>query len=98
MLPYSEHPIFYNHSIYLSAEQKNNPYGVLIRFFQDHRLVDLRIHLSQVSETCLSSDEPPFDEGVKRADLLYYQQQLEIILEAAFLVAQLNQDKDPDNE
>ncbi len=98
MLPYSQNRTFYNQPIFLSKEQKINPYGVLVRFFQDYQLIDLRAHLSEVSKTCLISDDPRFDDGLKRSDLMYCQQQIEMLLEAAFLVAQLNQDKDPDME
>jgi hypothetical protein len=97
MLPFIKHPEFYNQPICLSDDQKKNPTGVLVRFFQDHQLCDLRDFFSQVSETCLTSDESPFDEARKRAEFLYYQRQMEILFEAAYLVAQQNQDKDPDN-
>lgn len=96
MSPYSEHPQFYNQPIWLSDKQKSNPCGVLASFFDDHRLSELREFLYQVSETCLTSEEPPFSEARKRADFLYYQRQVEILLEAAYVVAQQNKDKDLD--
>lgn len=96
MSQFSEHPAFYNRPIWLSEEQKNNPHGVLVSFFYDYHLIDLREFLSEVSEICLTSDEHPFDEAIKRANLICYHRRFEILLEAAFLVAQLNRDKDPD--
>ena len=93
---YSKHPTFYNQPVLLSDAQKHNPYGVIVSFFVDHRLSELREFLSQVVETCLTTDEAPFDEATNRADLLCYLRDTEILLEATYLVSLQYQDKDLD--
>src|SRR5579864_5808418 len=83
---------FYDLPIHLSPQQKDAPNEVLADFFVDHRLSQLRDYLYEISEACLTTDEWPFREARKRAELLFYLKKLEIFFEAAFLVSRQYQE------
>jgi len=86
MSPFQLHSQFYNHPIHLTAEQRENPSNVLDAFFTDYSLSEVRNILSTTTEVCLTCDIHPYDIGEKRGDFLYFQKQLELLLEAAFLL------------
>jgi hypothetical protein len=77
---------FYDRPFRLSPEDNNNPFLVLEDFFIDYKLGELRNILTDISDTCLSSDVPAFDTGEKRADFLYYKNKLEILFEAIYVI------------
>jgi hypothetical protein len=72
----------------LSPEEKDNPLCILENFLIDYKLGELRNLLTDISDTCLSSDAPAFDTGEKRANFLYYRYKLETLFEAVFVIVQ----------
>src|SRR5579859_5060118 len=80
-------PEQYNLPCRLTPEQINNPYQVLEDFYCDHSLGDIRKLFSEIGEACLTSNKWPFNDGEKRADLLYYYKKIETLLEAAYVIA-----------
>jgi hypothetical protein len=84
----TKHSEFYNEPFRLSAEDKGNPFLFLEDFFIDYKLGELRNILTDISDTCLSSDDSAFDTGEKRADFLYYKNKLEMIFEAVYVLLQ----------
>jgi len=78
---------FYNQPCLLSEEQGVNPVGVAADFFTDYNLSEVREILASITETCLTSDTYYFDSAEKRADFIHFQKKLEILLEAAFIIA-----------
>jgi len=86
MSPFHNHPGFYNQPILLSMEHQKEPLAFLKRFFGDYNLCELRTWLAEISETCLTTDTPPFDEGGKRADLILFLKNVERLFEAALIL------------
>ena len=86
MSPFHNNPDFYNQPILLSDEYQKVPEAFLERFFGDYNLCELRALLAEISETCLTTDAPPFDEAEKRADLILLFKNLECLFEAAFVL------------
>jgi hypothetical protein len=78
---------FYNKPIKLNEEEMKNPHAVLRAFFEDFRLSELRELIGQIGQVCLSTDHPPFDEPTERANLIEYHLKLEMVFEAAFVIA-----------
>lgn len=87
MSPFQLQSEFYNLPIRLSAEQLDNPASVLKDFFTDYNLSEVREILNINAEVCLTSDIHPYEAGERRADFMHFQQKLELLLEAAFLMA-----------
>lgn len=90
MSPFHNHSNFYNQPILLSKDYTKDPAAFLERFFGDYSLSELRAWLAEVSETCLTTDTPPFDESGKRADLLLFLKNVEYLYEAAYLLNKIN--------
>jgi len=70
----------------LSKEHQKEPAAFLERFFGDYSLSELRAWMAEISETCLTTDTPPFDEGGKRADLILFFKNVECLFEAAVIL------------
>jgi hypothetical protein len=87
MSPFQLQSEFYNLPVRLSEEQRENPASVLNDFFADYNLSEVREILNTNAEVCLTSDIHPYDAGERRADFIHFQQKLELLLEAAFLIA-----------
>jgi len=83
---FHNHPDFYRHPILLSEECKKNPSAFLDKFFGEYNLCDLRTTLAEISETCPTTDTPPFDAPEKRADLILFFKNVECLFEAASLL------------
>ena len=79
-------PEIYNQPILLSADEKKDPIQVLKELFFNNNLCELREFLRDVTETCLTTDRPPFSEAEKRSSLLLLKDQIEKCLEAAYLI------------
>jgi hypothetical protein len=87
MSPFQLHSEFYNHPIRLTEEQRENPSDVLTEFFSDYSLSEVRDILNANAEVCLTCDMHPFEAGERRANFMHFQQKIELLLEAAFLIA-----------
>jgi len=87
MLSFQAHPEFYNQPFLLSEDQAINPASVAGDFFTDYNLSEVREILASITETCLTCDVYHFDSADKRADFIHFQKKLELLLEAAFMIA-----------
>ena len=83
---YFEHLDFYNNPIRLPEEYRSDPIAFLEDFFCDYHLVDLRSIQDAILETCLTRDNPPFDNREKRASLILLHKNLELLFEATILL------------
>lgn len=88
MIPFSLHPHFYDRPIRLSAEEQADPRAVLRDFFTLNRLHELRAMLWQWMQAGLSAPDTAFDSALERQNLLGMYEDLERVLEAAFLLSQ----------
>lgn len=55
MHPFDLHPEFYNKPILLSEEELANPMLVIQQFFDDYHSIEVRMHLSNMQEVCIST-------------------------------------------
>jgi len=83
---FREHFEFYNQPILLPEEYQKNPVTFLERFFSDYHLCDLREILEDILETCLTTDNPPFNDPEKRADIILLHKNVMCLFETAFLL------------
>jgi len=90
MSPFHNHCDFFNQPILLSKELQKDPAAFLDRFFGDYSLCELRAWLAEITETCLTTDMPPFDEAGKRADLMLLFKNVECLFEAALILKMAN--------
>jgi len=76
-----------NHSDHFSAKEMANPYEVLIIFFGDTNLNEIRALFDKIIETCLTTDDGPFSKGEERGNLLCMRRKIEQDLGASYLIA-----------
>jgi hypothetical protein len=88
MSQYLEQPALFDQVIRLGMEERKEPLRVFERFFGDYRLYEWRHHLWTMVEACLTTDCIEFGEGEDRANLLLRYEDLEKLLEAAWLIWQ----------
>ncbi len=79
------HPEFYNKPILLTEEEKKDPSTVIKQFFEDVKLVELRIHLHNLLEVALTRPNTIYDDSSERDAVLCFVKQLVKIIEAAYL-------------
>lgn len=77
-----------NRPLKLSPEQMEKPISVLRNFFQDAHLPEIRETLWKLVESVLSMKNAGFDEAEERSHLLWFYRELEIMIEAAFLLCE----------
>jgi hypothetical protein len=87
MCYFTLHPNVFNQVLWLTADEVNNPKRVVKEFFEDYRLSELRQHLWHLMETAVTSSNSVYEEVSERSKLLHFYQQVEILLEAASLIA-----------
>jgi len=74
--------------LYLSKDEALNPSDVIASFFCDHSLQDIRDHFCAVSETCLTTDTPPWNKAINREEVLLYHAKILRVIEAAWVLTQ----------
>jgi hypothetical protein len=89
MSHYINHSKFYDQPILLSRDEIEDPYRVLDRFFGDYRLSEVRHILSEIKETCLTTDNTCYSEPAERANLITFCNRIERVLEAVQLIMKL---------
>jgi hypothetical protein len=97
MLHFQELREFYNSPLYLTEEQQANPVQVISDFFVDYHLIDIRLFQAEISEICLTTDMPPFDDAEERANFISFQRKLMSVLEAAAILAKQSDSNSTNN-
>jgi len=87
--------------IKLTPEQIEKPISVLRNFFQDSHLPEIRTMLWKIVERLLAIKNAGFDEAEERSHLLWFYRELEIMIEAAFVLCEkaplIEEEKIPPN-
>lgn len=80
------HPEFYNQPVLLTEEEKNDPLPVIKQFFDDVKLVEVRMHLHNLLEVALTRPNTIYDEASERDAVVCFVKQLERVTEASSVV------------
>jgi hypothetical protein len=83
---YDQNKAFFSQPYRLTAEQMQNPVSVFENFFDTLHLHQVREELSNLIFVALTCENETYDQPMEREDLLYLRDQLEEVLEAAWLV------------
>jgi hypothetical protein len=81
------HPEFYNQPILLTEEDKKDPLSVIRCFFDDVKLIEVRMHLNNLLEVALTRTNTIYDEAKERDALLCFIKQLETMVDAANMLS-----------
>lgn len=92
MSHFQQHPAFFNRPIKLTEEEKKAPIRVIIDFFTDYNLSEVREIHQSIDHVCLTSDAPPFDNPEERDCLLAFRESEEKVLEAALILMETQPD------
>ena len=95
MSHFQQHPAFFNKPIRLTEEEKKDPMSVIIDFFTDYNLSEVREIHQNMDHICLTSDAPPFDDPEERDSLLSFREIEEKVLEAALILMETQSDVSP---
>jgi hypothetical protein len=87
MSKYNINQQIFNLPVFLSPNELQNPMAVLVNFFADSSLSEIRGHLWDMLATCITTNEPPFNESYERTELIYFLGRVEIVFEAAYVLA-----------
>lgn len=79
-------PKWANQPLLLTDDEIEEPYTVLVEFFEDMKLAEIRQDLANQLETCLTTDNAFFAAPWQRADLIHRHHRLIQLIEAAFLI------------
>jgi hypothetical protein len=77
----------FNSPIRLSKEERENPLQVLTGYAEDFELREVRQHLYRLLVLALTGPEDDFDEPTDRADLVYFYERTEQLVEAVFIIS-----------
>lgn len=83
MSRFKDHPAIYDQLISLSEKEKQAPIEVIKDFFADYRLSEVREIQDQIQKVCLTSDDALFSQPETRSNLIFYNEKLIRLLEAA---------------
>ena len=95
MSHFQQHPKFFNNPIILTEEEKKAPIKVIIDFFTDYNLSEVREINQNIDHVCLTSDVPPFDNPDERHNLLAFRESEEKLMEAALILMETQSDVSP---
>jgi hypothetical protein len=98
MFHFQRHPKFFNKPIRLTEEEINNPISVIIDFFTDYNLSEVREIHQNIDHTCLTSDTPPFDDSEERDSLFSFRESEEKVLEAALILMEMQSNTPPSSQ
>lgn len=76
------HPEFYNQPILLTEEEKKDPLPVIKQFFDDIKLIEVRIYLYNLLEVALTRPNTIYDDASERDAVLCFVKELEKMAEA----------------
>ena len=83
---FKAHKSFYDQPILLSKEQMKKPVGVFTYYFSAVRLHEIRADLAKLQQCALVTDNEYFAEPEQRASIVNALQQLEELVEAAWVL------------
>lgn len=86
MYNFELHPEFYNQPILLTEEEMKDPLSVLREFFEDVKLIEVRIHLYNLLEVALTQHNSTYNEATERDVVLCFVKQLEKMIEGAIII------------
>lgn len=86
MSHFQQHPAFFNKPIRLTEAEKRDPMSVIVDFFTDYNMSEVREIHQNMDHICLTSDAPPFDDPEERDSLLSFRESEEKVLEAALIL------------
>ena len=89
MSHFQQHPAFFNKPIKLTEDEKKDPMRVIIDFFTDYNLSEVREIHQNIDHICLTSDAPPFDDPEERDNLLSFRDSEEKVMEAALILMEI---------
>lgn len=89
---FKQNSAFFGEPYLLTPEQQKNPVSVFNSFFDSMALEEARQCIKELKEAALTSDLQTFSTPRDREDVMYVCWQLEMLIEAAFLVKR-NSDK-----
>jgi hypothetical protein len=92
MSHFQQHPAFFNKPIKLTEEEKKDPMSVIIDFFTDYNLSEVREIHQNIDHICLTSDVAPFDDPEERDNLLSFRDSEEKVMEAALILMETQSD------
>lgn len=84
----NKHPDWYNQPLRLTEEERQNPRLVIETFFESYHLQEVREILWKWMVEIVSSSRSISQEGKQRNDHIYFYEQMEALVEAAFLINQ----------
>lgn len=90
MYNFELHPEFYNQPILLTEEEKKDPSTVIKQFFDDVKLVEVRIHLHNLLEVALTRPNTIYDDPSERDEVLCFVKEFEKLVEASHLISRAN--------
>lgn len=91
MSQFLENKELFDRVLLLNEEERRNPLSVFEQFFNDYRLHEFRDTLWAMVETCLTTNNTPFDDPDERANLLLRYKEFQRVLEAGNLLLQTQQ-------
>jgi len=86
MSQFLEKKELFDRILLLKDEERQDPMGVIERFFSDYRLHECRHTLWAMVETCLTTENAEFSDPEERGNLLQRYRDLERFLEAGTLL------------
>ncbi len=82
----NHHPKWLKQPLRLTEEDRQNLFVVLDNFFSCYSLQDVREMLWDWLVTALASDSSNYDNGTDRSNLIFLYENLETLVEAAYLL------------
>ncbi len=70
----------------MTEDQKKQPLKVINEFFDNTRLHEVRETIASLLKVALTTDNDEFSEPEQRASVVFFCQQLEELIEAAFIL------------
>lgn len=83
---FSQNKSFYGQPFRLTPKQQGDPMGTLKELLGNFRLEEIRESLATLLEVAITSENLEYQEPTERANAIYTVEQVEMIVEAAYLL------------
>lgn len=85
---YRQNPEIFNEVILLTKKQQLEPTEVFRIFFQERlSLSEVRAYLSDLLNAVMTTPSPEFEDHLHRANVSLFCREMEVLIEAAFLLS-----------